>query len=453
MNRTTLAITSIAALLVGLDATVVATALTAVRADLGGDAGQLEWTVNAYTLTFAVFMLSAAALGDRFGRRRVFALGLSVFALASAACGLAPDLPTLIAARAVQGAGAAAVMPLALALLGAAVAPEQRARALGAFSAVVGVSVPVGPLLGGLFVDAVSWRLVFWLNVPVVAVLVPLLLRRVAETRGGAARLDVPGLLLAGAASFGLVFGLTYANGVALVLGGLFVLAFVLVERRVLAPMLPTRLFASRAFTTGNAAILLLWASAFGAVYYMAQFLQVGLGSRPLVAGLQLVPWGAMTVVVPRLVGILIPRVGERVFVVGGLALHGAAILWIAAIASPDLPYWQLVAPLVLSGTGVAAAIPATQSAVLGAVALPDMGKASGVYSTLRQLGGAVGVAAMVAVFGATGGLDGAAAFSDGFVTAMVVSGALAGVGAVVGVALGAGSARRVGERKAHSPA
>lgn len=452
MNRTTLAITSVAALLVGLDATVVATALTAVRGDLGGGAEQLEWTVNAYTLTFAVFMLSAAALGDRFGRRRVFAVGLMVFALASAACGLAPDLPTLIAARAVQGAGAAAVMPLALALLGSAVAPEQRARALGAFTAVVGVSVPVGPLLGGLFVDAMSWRLVFWLNVPVVAVLVPLLLRRVPETRGAAARLDAPGLVLAGAAAFGLVFGLTYANWPVLAAGGVLAVAFVLVERRVAAPMLPMRLFASRAFTAGNAAILLLWASAFGAVYYMAQFLQVGLGSRPLVAGLQLVPWGAMTVVVPRIVGALIPKVGERWFVVGGMALHGAAILWIAAIASPDLAYWQLIAPLVLSGTGVAAAIPATQSAVLGAVAVSDMGKASGVYSTLRQLGGAVGVAAMVAVFGTVGGLDGAGAFTDGFASAMVVGGVLAGVGAVVGV--GAGSARRrTSERNAHSPA
>lgn len=436
MNRTTLAITSIAALLVGLDATVVATALTAVRADLGGGAEGLEWTVNAYTLTFAVFMLSAAALGDRFGRRRVFAAGLTVFALASAACGLAPGLPALIAARAVQGVGAAAVMPLALALLGASVAPERRARALGAFTAVVGVSVPVGPLLGGLFVDTVSWRLVFLINVPVIAVLVPLLLRRVPETRGAAARLDVPGLLLAGAAAFGLVFGLTYANWPALIAGGLLVVAFVAIERRASVPMLPMRLFASRAFTAGNAAILLLWASAFGAVYYMAQFLQVGLGSRPLVAGLQLVPWGAMTVVVPRIVGALIPRVGERWFVAGGMALHGAAILWIAAIASPGLPYWQLVAPLVLSGTGVAAAIPATQSAVLGAVAMPDMGKASGVYSTLRQLGGAVGVAAMVAVFGIAGALDGPGVFTDGFTVAMAVSGALAGVGAVVGMGL-----------------
>ncbi|MEW9552695.1 MFS transporter [Nonomuraea sp. NPDC050783] len=441
MNRTStsrwvLGLTSVAALLVGLDATVVSTALTSIRAGLGASGEQLEWMVNAYTLSFAVLMLTASALGDRFGRRRLFAVGLAVFGAASVWCALAPDAGWLIAARAVQGAGAAAVMPLALALLGGAVPPEGRARALGTFTAVVGTSVPVGPLLGGAIADGLSWRWIFWLNVPIVAVLILAVVRLMSESRGARVRIDVPGLLLGTGAAFALVFGLVRTEAVPLVAGVALVVAFVVVERRRAEPMLPMRLFASRAFSAGNVAIFLLWASTFGSLYYMAQFLQVGLGSRPLVAGLQLMPWGAMTVLVPRLAGALISRFGERPFLVAGMVLHGGAMLWIAAVASPHGDYRQLILPLVLSGAGVAAGIPATQSAVLGAVAPADMGKASGAYSTLRQLGGAFGVAALVAAFSAAGGLGTPQRFTDGFTAALVLSAVLAGGALIAGFVL-----------------
>ncbi|RJL35615.1 MFS transporter [Bailinhaonella thermotolerans] len=425
-SRWVVGLVAVSALLVGLDSTVVSTALTTVQAGLGASGEQLEWTVNAYTLSFAVLMLTAAALGDRFGRRRVFTAGLVIFGVASAACAAAPDIGWLIAARAAQGAGAAAVMPLALALLGTAVPPAGRARALGAFSAVVGASVPVGPLLGGAVVDGFSWRWIFWLNVPIVAVMIPLIARLVPESHGPRARIDLPGLALAAGAAFALVFGLVRAQAVPLIAGVALAGAFVAAELRRPEPMLPMRLFRSRAFSAGNASIFLLWASTFGSLYYMAQFLQAGLGSRPLVAGLQLVPWGAMTILVPRLAGGLISRYGERPFLVAGMALHGASMFWIAAIASPDLEYWRMVIPLVLSGAGVAAAIPATQSAVLGAVAPADMGKASGAYTTLRQLGGACGVAALVAAFSATGGLATPHQFTAGFTAALTISALLA---------------------------
>ncbi|MFI6600553.1 MFS transporter [Nonomuraea sp. NPDC050536] len=431
-----LGLTAVAALLVGLDATVVSTALTSIKAALDASGEQLEWMVNAYTLSFAVLMLTAAALGDRFGRRRVFAAGLAIFGAASVGCAVAPDAGWLIAARAVQGAGAAAVMPLALALLGAAVPPAGRAKALGAFTAVVGASVPVGPLLGGAVVDGFSWRWIFWLNVPIVAVMIPAVARLIPESHGARTRVDLPGLVLGTGAAFALVFGLVKAAAVPLIAGGALAVAFVAVELRRAEPMLPMRLFRSRAFSAGNAAIFLLSASTLGSLFYMAQFLQLGLGSRPLVAGLQLVPWGAMTILVPRVAGSLISRYGERPFLVAGMALHGASMLWIAAIAAPDLEYWWMIIPLVLSGTGVAAAIPATQSAVLGAVTPADMGKASGAYSTLRQLGGAFGVAALVAAFSAGGGFATPRQFTDGFTVAITASAILAAASLLAGVFL-----------------
>ncbi|NUT34618.1 MAG: MFS transporter [Hamadaea sp.] len=442
-QRWVLGLASAAALLVGLDTTVVATALTTVRLDLNASGEQLEWTVNAYTLSFAVLLLTAAALGDRVGRRRIFVGGLAVFGLASIGCALAPSAQWLIAGRAVQGVGAAAVMPLALTLLGAAIAPANRARALGAFSAVVGVSVPTGPLLGGAIAEGASWRWIFWLNVPLVAVLIALVLIRIEPSRGPAARLDLAGLALSAGAAFGLVWGLVRAAAagwtapetmLALGTGAALTVAFLAVQARSSHPMLPLRLFAVRAFAAGNAAIFFVWASAFGSVYFMAQFFQVGLSAGPLEAGLRLMPWGAMTILVPRAVGALIPRYGERLFVVGGMVLHGAAMIWIAALAAPDVAYWRVMTPLILSGIGVAAAIPATQSAVLGAVTPPDLGKASGAYSTLRQLGGAFGVAVVVAAFAAAGGYTSAQVFLDGFAPAMLGCAALAGGAALSGI-------------------
>jgi EmrB/QacA subfamily drug resistance transporter len=444
-RRWVLALTSLASLLVVLDALVVSTALSSIRVDLDASVAQLEWTVNAYVLSFAVLLMTGAALGDRFGRRRVFVSGLGLFAGASVACALAPGVGWLIAARAVQGAGAAFVMPLALALLGVAFPPGLRPKALGVFAGVSGLAVPLGPLFGGAVVEWISWPWIFWLNVPIALLVISLALRRIEESFGPDTAIDVPGLALVTSSAFGIVWGLVRGNVagwesgevvLALTLGALLAAAFVAWEARAREPMLPLRLVRSRAFSAGNAAIFFHWASALGALFFMAQFLQTTLGYGPFEAGLGLMPWGATTVAVPQIVGRLITRFGERPFIAGGLSLNALALIWIALTAEPDLAYWQIAAPLVLSGAGIAMSIPAAQSSVLTSVAPGDIGKASGTFSTLRQLGGAFGVAVLVAVFTAAGSYVSAEAFSDGFAAAMAACAGLSVVGALAGIAL-----------------
>jgi EmrB/QacA subfamily drug resistance transporter len=444
-RRWVLALTAVAAMMVVFDALVVSTALTSIRADLGASIEQLEWTVNAYVLSFAALLMTAAALGDRFGRRRMFVSGLGLFATASVACALAPGIGWLIAARVLQGAGAALVMPLALALVSTAFPPQLRPKALGVFASVSGLAVILGPLIGGAVVEGISWPWIFWLNVPISALLIPLAVTRIEESFGPDTAIDVPGLALVTSAAFGIVWGLVRGNSagwespevlVALAIGVLLALAVVLWELRAHEPMLPMRLFRSRPFSAGNVAIFFHWGSGLGAVFFMAQFLQAGLGYGPLAAGLGLMPWGATSVVVAQTVGRLINRFGERPFIVAGLSLHALAMTWIALIAEPGLAYWQFVTPLVLSGTGIAMSIPAAQSAVMTSAAPGDIGKASGTFSTMRQLGGAFGVAVLVAVFSGAGSYSSAQAFSDGFVAASAACAGLSLMGVLAGSAL-----------------
>ncbi len=445
LQRWVLAVTGVASFVVALDALVVSTALTTIRAELGASIDQLEWTVNAYVLSFAVLMMTAAALGDRLGRRRVFTAGLGLFAAASALCALASNVEWLIAGRALQGTGAALVMPLALALLGAALPPQRRGWAMGIFSGVTGLAVLLGPLLGGAVVEGISWHWIFWLNVPIVLLLITLTRTRIEESFGPATALDIPGLALATGAAFALVWGIMRggASGwdsvevvVALAVGVLLVVAFVGWQRRANQPMLPLRLFRSRGFSAGNTVIFFWWASGLGALFLMAQFLQTTLHLGPLAAGLALVPWGATTFIAPQLAGLLINRLGERPLVAGGQVLQACCMAWIALIAEPHMAYWQLVAPLVLSGAGIAIAIPAIQTAVIGSVAPQNVGKASGTFSTLRQLGGVFGVAAVGAVFTSAGGYASAETFSNGFRPAIAAAGVFALAGALAAVAL-----------------
>jgi len=429
--------------MVGLDALVVSTALSTIRLDLGASVEQLEWTVNAYTLSFAVLMMTASALGDRYGRRAMFVAGLSIFAAASAGCALAPDVGWLIAGRAVQGAGAAAVMPLTLALLSAAVPPHQRPKALGIYAALTGVSVPLGPLLGGAVVEGISWPWIFWLNLPFAIVLIPLARTRITEGYGEDTVLDLPGLFLVTGAAFGLVWGVVRGNAAgwgsaevltSLAAGATLAVGFVVRERSTARPMLPMRLFRGRAFSGGSAAMFFLWGSALGALFFMAQFLQTGLGFGPLATGLRLMPWGGVVMIVPRLVGAHIPRVGERPFIAAGMCLHGAALAWIALIAEPGLDYWKMLTPLLLSGLGVAMASPAAQSSVFSAAAPRDIGRSAGAFSTLRQLGGAFGVAVLVAVFAGAGSYASATTFVNGFAPALGSGAGLAFAAAVAGL-------------------
>jgi EmrB/QacA subfamily drug resistance transporter len=437
-----LGLTSVAALMVALDLVVVSTALSTIQVDLHAGLEQLEWTINAYALSFAALLMTAAAFGDRWGRRRMFSVGITLFGLASVACALAPNVGTLIAARAVQGAGAAVVMPLAMALLSAAYPPERRGRALGIFSGVGGLGVLGGPLIGGAVTEGLAWQWIFWINVPIAVLILSLLRTRMPESFGPRARIDLPGVLLQCAGALGLVWGLVRGNNAgwgslevvaALALGVLALVAFVGWEIRTAEPMLPIRLFAARSFSAGNIAGFLLYGSLYASLFFIAQFLQVTMGYGPLDTGLRLMAWTAAVFVVAPTAGALVDRIGERQLLVGGLTLQAVGMGWISLINKPDLAYPSLILPLVIAGVGVSAAMPAAQNAVLGSVTPAAIGKASGTFNTLRQLGGAMGIAILAAVFAGSGGYQSAAAFSHGFGPAIGVAAVMSLGGALAG--------------------
>jgi EmrB/QacA subfamily drug resistance transporter len=440
--RWVLALTSVVSFMVSLDSQVVATALPVIRLHLHASLAALEWTVNAYTLTFAVLLLTGAAVGERLGRRRMLAAGVGLFTAASAACALAPNAGALVAARAVQGAGAALMLPLALALLSAAFPPERRAWALGIFSSVTGIAVLAGPVVGGAVTQGLAWPWIFWLNVPIGVVMIPLILTKMTASAGSRASLDPIGLLLATCGAFGLVWALIRASSIGwsspeivatIAIGALLATGFVAWELRTSHPMIPVRLFGQRSFAAGNAATFTIFAMLLALVFFMAQFLQNGLGYDPLGAGLRLLPGWAMLTLIAPFAGALIARVGERPLIAGGLTAAAAGVAWIALIARTGLPYVDLVAPLVIAGGGVSVAIPATMSAVMTRVPPQAIGPASGTLNTLRQLGGVFGIAICAAVFSARGGYASPSAFTSGFGPAM---GACAGLG-LLGAAAG----------------
>ncbi len=444
-QRWVLVLCSIASLMVALDVTVVSTALSSIKHELGASVNELEWTVNAYGLSFAVLLITASALGDRLGRRRLFAVGLGLFAAASAACAVAPSVGLLIAARAVQGAGGALVAPLSLSLLSAAFPPERRGWALGLYSGITGLAVLGGPVVGGAVTQGLAWRWIFWLNVPIGLAAIPFVLTRIKESYGPRARLDIPGLMLVTAAMFGIVWGLMRGNSAgwgsvevvgSLAAGAVLLAAFIAFELPTREPMLPMRLFASRSFSAGNATSFLLSCALFAAVFFMAQFLQVGLGEGPLESGLRLLPWTGCLFVVAPIAGAMVDRIGDRPLIVLGLTLQAAGFAWIALIAKTGLAYWQMVPPLMLAGAGISMSIPGAQNAVVSAVGPSDIGKASGTFTMMRQVGGVFGLAIVVAVFSGAGGYSSPEAFANGFVPAIAVSAAFSLAGAVTALGI-----------------
>jgi EmrB/QacA subfamily drug resistance transporter len=440
-----LALTSAASLMVSLDLQVVATALPVIRLRLHASLASLEWTVNAYTLSFAVLLLTGAALGERLGRRRMLTAGISLFTAASAACALAPNAEALIVARAVQGAGAALMLPIALALLSAAFPPHRRAWALGIFTSVTGIAVLAGPVVGGAVTQGIAWPWIFWLNVPIGLVMIPLILARIPVADRVHVGLDPAGLILATGGALGIVWALIRANSVGwtspqitatLTAGAVFAASFGVWELRAAHPMVPLRLFRSRAYAAGNAAAFFVFAMLLALVFFMAQFLQTGLGYGPLGAGLRLLPgWATLTLIAP-FAGPLISRVGERSLITVGLAVTTAGLTWTALIARVGLPYSHLVAPLIVAGCGASVAIPATMSAVMTAVPPVAIGQASGTLNMLRQLGGVFGIAICAAVFAAHGGYDSATSFTRGFSPAMGACAGFALMGAVVSLGI-----------------
>ena len=443
-RRWTLALTAAALFMVALDTLVVTTTLPTIRLELGASLAELEWTVNAYNLTLAVLLLLGAALGERYGRRRCFVAGLALFTAASAAAALAPTAPALVAARAAQGVGAAVAMPLSLALLSEAFPPGRRGLALGIWAGVAGTAVGSGPLIGGALVEAVSWRSVFWINVPIGIAVAALASRRLAESFGARRDFDVPGVVLVSAGLLAIVWALqrgeqagwTSAEIVAaLVAGAGLLTAFLAWERRARVPTVPLRLFRNATLSAASGAGFLMACGLFGAAFLVAQYLQFARGYSPLVAGAAMLPWTAAPIVVSPLAGRLADRFGERPFMVAGLALQASGFAWLAVAADAGGGYSSLVAPFLVAGLGVSLVFPTVAKAVIDAVAPADIGVAAGANSALRQLGGVFGVALVGVVFARSGGFASPRAFTDGLQPALAVAAVVSAAGAVTALA------------------
>ncbi|MFI1564075.1 DHA2 family efflux MFS transporter permease subunit [Streptomyces sp. NPDC020490] len=448
-----LVITSVAGFMAALDNLVVTTALPSIREDLGGALDDLEWTVSAYTLTFAVLLMFGAALGDRFGRRRLFLAGLTVFTGASAAAAMASGIDALIIARAVQGVGAAIMMPLTLTLLTEAVPAAKRGTAYGIWGAVNGLAVASGPLIGGSLTEHVSWHWIFWLNVPLGVALLPLARLRLAESHGTGAPLDVPGTLLASGGLFGIVYGLVRgpADGwtsplvlTGLLAGAALVVGFVLYSTRAANPMLPMRLFRSRAFSGINAASLLMFLGMFGSIFLLSQYMQGVLGYSPTEAGLRMLPWTGMPMLVAPIAGILSDRVGGRPVVATGLLLQAAGLGWMAAVATADASYAVQLPGLIVSGIGMALYFAPAANLVMSSVLPGEQGIASGANNALREVGGALGIAVMSSIFSAQGGYESGQSFVDGLRPALATGSAMVALAAVAALLIPA--RRRAGQ-------
>ncbi len=447
-------ITGMALFMASLDNLVVSTALPVIRQHLHAGLSGLEWTVNAYTLTFAVLLLSAAAVGERFGRRRIFVLGIAVFTAASAMAALAPSIGVLIAARAVQGAGGAMIMPLSLTLLSAAVSPERRNVALGIWGAIGGTAIAIGPLVGGAVTGGWSWQYIFWLNVPIGIALIPLAWWKLSESHGVRARLDLVGVGLVSIGLFGIVLGLVRGNGsgwtstsvlTSFAVGVVALAAFVGWELRSTHPMLDVRLFRHRGFATVNVTAMLFSFGMFGAIFFLIQFLQVVQGLSPLAAGVRILPWTAITMVLAPFVGRMAERWGGKPLVVGGLILQAVGLTWLATLVTPTTPYVDLVTPFVICGVGMTLFFVPLASLVLGAVPRSLEGVASGANAAFRELGGVLGIAVLGAVFSSHGSYRSGADYVHGMTAAVWVGAAVVAIGAV--------SAMLVPGRRAHRKA
>jgi EmrB/QacA subfamily drug resistance transporter len=448
-RRWALGLTSVAFFMVALDALVVLTALPAIHASLGGSVSTLEWTVNAYTLSFAAGIITAAAVGDRLGRRRVYIAGLLIFTASSAACALAPTSGLLITARVLQGIGAALVTPLSLTILATVFPVARRGAIVGVWGAIGGLAVAAGPLVGGAVVQGLNWHWIFWINVPIGLAAAAASASRLPESRGPASRLDLPAVILVAGGAVAVTWGLVRTAEAgwgspqvlgSLGLGAAALAAFVAWERRAPEPLLPLRLLRLlriRAFAASNAAGFFMTAAITSAAFLMSQYFQLGLGYSPLATGLRFLPWTATPVVIAVGAGALADRIGPRPLMSAGLLLQAAGLAWIVVAAATTVSYLQLVLPLVIAGVGISMALPATPTAALGAVPPGDLGRASGVQNTLQRLGAVFGVAIATAVFAAHGHLGSPAAVLAGFRPALAVSAGLSVLGAVSALAVG----------------
>jgi EmrB/QacA subfamily drug resistance transporter len=441
--RWVLVLTSTAYFIVILDTGALFAALPRMQADLHASLASLQWTVNSYGIAFAAGILTAAALGDRFGRRRVFNLGLALFTLSSAACALAPSTAELTVARTIQGLGAAAVLPLSLTILTTAYPQQRRGLIVGIYGGLAGLAVASGPVIGGVVTQGLDWHWIFWINVPIGLVATALAIRLLPESHGAPERLDLPGVALVTAGVISLVWALVRANDIGwsspeivstLLSGCVLLVAFVGWERRVRAPMLPMRLFSGRAFAVGNVTMFFMSGATFAVAFLITGEFQLARGYSPISAGLRLLPFFGTPMLISPLAGALSDRIGRRPIMVTGLTLQALGFAWVAARGSLHTSWIELVIALFVAGVGVSMALPTVPTAVLNSVAETEMGKASGVSYMAQRFGAVFAVAIASAVFSAHGNLSDPLAVTAGFRPAMwscVVFATLAALGSV----------------------
>jgi len=460
----TVALAGLGAFMAALDVVVVSTALPTLQHRLGASLADLEWTINAYSLVFGALMLTGAALGDRFGRRRMYALGLVTFVAGSAFAALSSGAGMLIAARVIQGAGAAMLVPLTLTLISDAFPADKRGAAIGIWGGITGLGVAAGPVVGGAIVQGLSWQWIFWLNVPVGLGVAALSRLRLAESHGPRPQLDLAGMALAGAGLFALTWAPVRAPSVgwgspevaaSLAAGGALMAAFLAWERRAAYPMLPLAYFARRGFATANAVIFFQFISVIGSLFFITQLFQLGMGYSPLQAGLRILVWMAMPMVVAPIAGALASKIGNRPFMVTGLVMQAIGLGWLASVAGPGTGYGTMVAPLIIAGIGIAMCFPTVANEVTGSVPLADVGVASGTNNALNALGGAFGVAILAAIFAAHGSYATHATFIDGFRPAEWAAAGAAAIGVIAAALAPAKSAstRRLTAAPAPAPA
>lgn len=440
-----LAAVGIPMFMVTLDNLVVTNALPVIRTELGASLTDLQWFVNAYTLSFAALLLTASALGDRLGRRRVFLAGIAVFTVASAACALATEPWMLIAARALQGLGGAAVMPLSLTLLSSAVPERMRNAAIGIWGGISGMGIAVGPVVGGAVVDGFSWQWIFWLNVPIGLLALPFAARMLDESFGGSRRLDLPGLLLSAGGVLAIVWGIMHGaedgwtSGpvlAALIAGAALLAALIGWELRTPDPMLPLRLFRSRAFRVSNTTSFTFAVGVFGSIFLISQYFQVVQGYSPLESGLRTLPWTAAPMVVAPLAGLIVNRVGARVVLSTGQAMLAVSLVWMAAVSTVDAPYSAFLGAMLLGGVGMGLTFAPSATVVMASAAPEDRAMASGTNSTLREVGVAMGIAVLASVFASHGSYSDPQGYVDGLVPAVWVGAAIVAVGVLVSLLL-----------------
>jgi len=426
-----------------LDATVVNVALPALGEDLDASLSGLQWVINAYTLTLAALILLGGASGDRFGRRRVFLVGIVWFAVASLLCGLAPNVWTLVAARALQGVGGALLTPGSLAIIQASFHPEDRARTIGAWSGLGGITAAAGPFLGGWLVDSVSWRWVFLVNLPLAAVVVVVTLRHVPESVDPSAHgpFDVGGALLGALGLAGVTYALVEApeRGASpvifssAVVGVLALLAFVIAERRGRNPMLPVDIFASRQFTAANLVTFAVYAALGGALFLLVVALQVVSGFSALAAGTSLLPITLLMLVLSARAGALAQRIGPRLPMAAGPALSGVGLLLAARIGTEASYLLDVLPAMVVFGLGLSLTVAPLTATVLGAADARHAGAASGVNNAVARAAGLLAVAVLPLLVGLSGDdYRDPAAFADGFQAAMLLCAGLLGSGGLL---------------------